>query len=288
MKKEIKKPGDRIEKYDARSDRHYILTVADNGLSYVKPCAADGAKPILHLVWGNTKTGHNVMCYGHTIPASCDHGCECYTEKDCYGCTGNYVQYPVNQLFLADNLLYFLTYGWEKMADDIISEIHRQHAEKFRWFTVGDVPSIDFVRMMVKVGQECPTCEFWGYTKKYMMVNYIIHHDFNDDAESFHKYTGLIFSHWLNRDHVTYFPMLNPYHMPTSEFIPYGMESLAETMDHICPCSNPDVVEHCGNCSTPCYRLKLGQSMALLEHSTKQTKQRDKDIRKAHELLLAK
>ncbi len=287
MKEKALNAGMRIEKTDSRSGRVFVLTVADNGLSYVNACADDGAKPILHLPNGNTKTGKKgVLLYGHTIPLSCDHNCECYYKKICYGCHGNYIMYPVNQLYLADNLFYFKTFGYKAMAAAIIAEIKRTKCKLFRWFTVGDILSLDFIEMMVIVGKACPDVKFWGYTKKYMLVNHYIETRMNGNAKKFLKYTGLIFSHWRNTDG-SYFDMINPYKMPTSEFIPHGMESEAEKANHICPCSNPDVLENCCNCSNPCYELKLGQSMALLEHSTPETKERDKAVRKAHAAIAA-
>ena len=73
--------------------------------------------------------------------------------------------------------------------------------------------------------------------------------------------------------------------MPTSEFIPLGKEELKDTVTHICPCSDPSVNVTCATCDHPCYTLKQGESMALLEHSTKRTKKRDKEIRTAKKAL---
>ena len=151
-------------------------------------------------------------------------------------------------------------------------------------FAVGDILNIEFIEMMVNVGKACPDVKFWGYTKKYMLVNHYIENRMHGDAETFHALTGLIFSHWRNQDG-SFFEMLNPYKMPLSEFIPLGNESDAAQADHICPCSNPDVFENCCNCSNPCYDPQLGQSMALLEHSTSRTAARDKSIKQAHKAI---
>ena len=94
----------------------------------------------------------------------------------------------------------------------------------------------------------------------------------------------IIFSHWLNSDG-TYYPMDNRHNLPTSEFIPFGMEKLAEKVTHICPCSDPTVKATCATCDHACYSLKKGESMALLEHSTKATKARDKAIKEAKKAL---
>ena len=276
------------KKIDKKSGREYTIETAKNGFKYVPADRDHGALPIMHVTSGNTKTGtDHLLAWGHGIEQSCNHACECYSKRICYGMHGFYQMYLVNQLYLADNLLYIRENGYEKTADDIIAEIKRTKCRKFRWFTVGDILNIDFIHMMVKIGKACPETEFWGYTKKYMLVNHYIEKYMNGNAELFLKYTGLIFSHWRNEDG-TDFEMLNPYHMPTSEFIPFGMEDEAKKADHICPCSDPDVYENCCNCSNPCYRLKIGQSMALLEHSTAQTKARDKAIAQAHKAIAGK
>ena len=79
--------------------------------------------------------------------------------------------------------------------------------------------------------------------------------------------------------------MDNPYNFPTSEFIPFGKEELAKNVTHICPCSDPNVLTTCNTCDHPCYELNFGESMALLEHSTKESKARDKEINAKHKEL---
>ena len=128
---------------------------------------------------------------------------------------------------------------------------------------------------MVKIAIDNPGIKFWSYTKKYSIVNKWI--NANGDLP---ENLVIIFSHWMNCDG-SYFPMNNPHNLPTSEFIPFGREELKETVTHICPCSDPSVVATCATCDHPCYKLCKGESMALLEHSTKATKQRDKDIKAA-------
>jgi hypothetical protein len=75
--------------------------------------------------------------------------------------------------------------------------------------------------------------------------------------------------------------MDNPYNFPTSEFIPIGKEELSKKSTFVCPCSDPSVSVTCETCENKCYRLKPGQSQALLEHSTTATKDRDKALKAA-------
>lgn len=143
----------------------------------------------------------------------------------------------------------------------------------WRYFTCGDIADSRFLQVMVRLAENNPSVKFWSYTKKYEIVNNWIAKN-----GKLPQNLRIIFSHWLNDDG-SYFPMSNPYNLPTSEFIPLGREDLVKTVTHVCPCSDPSVVATCATCDHPCYDLMEGQSMALLEHSTSRTKARDKAIK---------
>lgn len=144
-----------------------------------------------------------------------------------------------------------------------------------------DILNGRFFDCMVQVAKACPAVRFWTYTKKYEIVNKWI-----DKNGPLPGNLTVIFSHWLNEDG-SYFPMNNRHNLPTSEFIPYGKEELLKTVDHVCPCSDPDIFTTCATCPNPCYELKPGQSMALCGHSTKATKERDKWLKAEKEKALA-
>lgn len=262
--------------YTHRDGSEYPVRIGGNGFKYID--IAD-VKPVLHIVQGNTKTGKEVSCYGHSLEQTCDHTKPCYYERDCYGCHGLY-NMPSNQLYLAENLKYFKVYGRSKMVMDIVTAIIKGKYQYHRWFTVGDIPNMEFLQLMIDVANALPYVRFWGYTKKYNLVNRYVR-DHGDSVSCIPENLVIIFSHWMKKDG-TYVPMDNPYHFPTSEFIPVGMEYLTEEIDHICPCSDPDQFKTCANCDNPCHGLTYGQSMALLEHSTDASKARDQIIKKAH------
>lgn len=131
---------------------------------------------------------------------------------------------------------------------------------------------------MCEIARRNPNIKFWTYTKKYGIVNSYVK---QNGIDAIPENLVIVFSHWMNDDG-TYYPMYNPYEFPTSEFIPMGKEEMLDSVTNVCPCSNPAVFENCANCSHPCYELKHGQSMGLVEHSTIRTKARDTAIKAAH------
>jgi hypothetical protein len=253
---------------------NYAVRVGVNGNKYVslKTVRNDG----VNLSYKNSKTGR-VIAFNLPVELTCKHDCECYSKKNCYACGGCY-QFTLNQALYSENLVYFLTHSNAEFVQAISEKIRRAKSRiLFRWFTCGDIPNKRFLSCMVEIAKENPSITFWTYTKKYAIVNKWI----AENGELPENLT-IVFSHWMNDDG-TYYTMENPHEMPTSEFIPMGKEDLLNTVTHICPCSDPNSKEHCETCKTPCYSLKKGESMALVEHSTARTKERDKAIKEAKE-----
>ena len=248
---------------------------SENGMSYFdfRECGT-GA---VHLSYGNAKTGQ-VLAYNVPIHNTCTHACECYKTRACYACGGFYA-FESNQRLYAENLAYFMNHSSADFVAAVVDEIRRAPKKcqaLFRWFTCGDILSLRFFGCMVEIARQCPGVRFWCYTKKYQIVNRWI-----AENGAIPENLAIIFSHWMNADG-SFFEMPNPYNLPTSEYIPAGSENLATAARHICPCSNPAVKATCAGCDHPCYTLKAGESMALLEHSTPATKTRDKALKKAH------
>lgn len=248
-----------------------------NGRSFV---TVDSVSPIFHAVSGNSKTGETVGNYNLPIEYTCDHRCECYKECKCYAENGCYC-FTSNQASYTENYLFYKLNTIETVAKNISDYIKENGFSLFRYFTCGDIPEEKFLRIMIRVALKNPSVRFWAYTKRYHIVNRFVA---ENGLTAIPENLVIIFSHWLN-ENGTYFPMNNPYNFPTSEFIPYGREELKETVTHVCPCSDPTVKATCATCDHPCYKLRHGESMALLEHSTSQTKERDTMIREAHKAL---
>lgn len=256
-------------------EEKYIIRKGQNGKKYCdkKSVGCD----VLNVSEENEKIG-KVMNLNLPIEYTCNHTCECYKNGVCYASGGCY-NYSSNQKRYTENFNFFVEHGTETFIKAIQFAIESINYKHFRWFTCGDIPTLTFLNCMVTIAKNNPNIAFWSYTKKYGIVNKWI--EINGNLPENLK---IIFSHWLN-ENGTYFPMENPYNLPTSEFIPFGHEELAKKVTFICPCSDPTKKVQCVNCEHPCYKLEHGQSQALLEHSTKRTKARDKAIKEAKKNL---
>ena len=230
----------------------------------------------------NTKLGDNVINYGMDIMSTCAN-CECKTKGNCYGTCG-FFQFGSNLKRAAENFMFWFVNGNEAMLEALQDAIDTNpNCEKFRHFEIGDIPNRAYLEnVMIPLALNNPHIKFWTYTKKYSIVNgFVAEHG----LEAIPKNLTIIFSHWMNEDG-SYYPMNNCYCFPTSEFIPIGKEEeLLPHITHVCPCSDPTVIAHCATCEHPCHDLKHGESMALLEHSTKASAKRDKALRIAHKAL---
>ena len=233
---------------------------------------------------GNSKLGNHVLNYGLDIMHTCA-PCECKTGGKCYGTCGLF-QFGSNMQRAAENFMFWFANGAGAMVEALQSAIdNNPDCDKFRHFEIGDIPNERYLaEVMSPVAVRNPGVTFWTYTKKYEIVNkYVDKYGLNAIPSNL----TIIFSHWMNEDG-TYYPMDNRHDFPTSEFIPVGKEDeLLPHITHVCPCSNPNVVAHCENCDHPCGRLQHGESMALLEHSTKASAKRDRAIKAAHKALKA-
>lgn len=264
-----------MEKKVERS-RAYEIAIGQNGKKYV---TQDSVDAVFHCTDGNSKTGAHVGNYNLSIEYTCSHACECYKSGACYACGGCY-QYGSNQAGYTENYKFYRENDVATIAGKITEYIKENKLSLYRYFTCGDIPGGKFMDVMEKAAQDNPGVKFWAYTKKYSIVNKWMDAHNGELPDNL----AIIFSHWLNDDG-SYYPMDNPYGLPTSEYIPLGKEELTAAVTHICPCSDPNAKATCATCEHPCYNLKRGESMALLEHSTARTRERDKAIKAAHAAL---
>jgi len=254
----------------------FVAKIGQNGKKFVD---LDSVQPVFHATNGNSKTGP-AGNYNLPIEYTCRHDCECYKLGRCYACQGCYL-FLDNQALYSENYKYYKVNTAETLAQAIVCYIDENNLKLFRYFTCGDIPGAKFMDAVVIAAAARPNVKFWLYTKKYHIVNKYLD---DNGADVIPGNVSIIFSHWMNDDG-SYFPMDNPYGFATSEFIPLGQEELTEQVTHVCPCSDPTVKATCATCDHPCYDLKRGESMALLEHSTKRTKARDKAIKAAKAAL---
>lgn len=254
----------------------YEMKQGQNGKKYV---TIDSVSAVFHASTGNSKTGE-AGNYNFPIEYTCRHDCECYKDCKCYACQGCYL-FASNQAIYAENYKFYRENTAATLAEKITEFITANNLHLFRYFTCGDIPGAKFLDAVVLAAKRNPGVKFWLYTKKYHVVNRYLD---DNGSDVIPNNVSIIFSHWMNDDG-SYLAMPNPYGFQTSEFIPLGREEMAEHVTHICPCSDPTVKATCATCSHPCYDLKRGESMALLEHSTQRTKERDRAIKAAKAAL---
>ena len=272
----IRKDGKLEIMQEKQIRNEYIVNKGSNKRNFVERSTV--CSDILHVVEGNSKTGKHVINFNFPIEYTCTHCCECYKNATCYAESGCYL-FADNQAGYSENFNFYKTSTKEEFCKALQIAIDYFGFSLFRYFTCGDIPDSDFLSIMVEMAINNPAVKFWSYTKKYEIVNKWI--DKNGDLP---ENLTIVFSHWMNDDG-SYFPMNNRHNMPTSEYIPLGKEELKETVDYICPCSDPSVIATCETCDHPCYKLKKGEKQALLEHSTTRTKERDKAIKTAKNAL---
>lgn len=249
----------------------YKIGTMESGRKFVYVDSVTGR---LHITTGNSKTG-TCLNYNTSVFYTCNHACECYKKGRCYALGGCY-NFLSNQLDYAENYKFFIENSSDVFCAAVNAEIAaHKNIHLFRWFTCGDICNSRFLECMVQIAIDNPGVKFWAYTKRYNIVNAYI-----DNGGILPENLTILFSHWMNCDG-SYFPMPNPHNMPTSEFIPMGKEDLLESVTHVCPCSDPNFTGTCATCDHPCHSLKSGECMALCEHSTSETRERDKELKAA-------
>ena len=259
-----------------KATQNEYRVIKEKGVRYVP--LEDVRSDKLNISKGNHKTG-NIPTLSLSIWFTCDHKAPCF-GKDCYGCHGTYVFGNVQRSH-SENTAFVFTHTADEIVEKIAEWIRRRRKQPkaFRFFGVGDIPNYKFMVVMKKSAEMFPAIRFYTYTKKYALVNSYI-----DVHGALPENLTIIFSHWMNDDG-SFYPMPNPHNLPTSEYIPLGKEERIATVKHVCPCSDPTIKSHCDNCDHGCYLLRRGESMALLEHSTERTKERDRYIREAKAAL---
>ena len=119
----------------------------------------------------------------------------------------------------------------------------------FRYFVGGDIPNLDFLKMMVKIANKVKTCKYLAFTKNYKLVN-----DYLLKGGKLPKNLKIVFSKWGKTQ------INNPFNLPTSGVIFKGDEILKS--DKICG-------GNCANCicqNVGCWMLRNGEEIKFLKH----------------------
>ena len=224
----------------------------------------------LNISKGNDKIG-NMLNISFPIHYTCNHCAECYKSKLCYGLNGCFC-FTDNQIRYAENLKFFIENDIETVVSALTEIIKAFPKNKsFRWFAIGDIHSMKMLLIMQLTAQRNPDVDFFAYTKKYNLVN-----RFLDINGKFADNLNVMFSLWTDNNG-NVIKAHNPHNLVTTIFIPYGKENMLTNEMFICPCSNGAWIGKCTDCKGCIFPIY--KTVAFLEHSTGNTKQRDKEIR---------
>ena len=129
----------------------------------------------------------------------------------------------------------------------------------FRFHVSGDIPSMEYLKKMVKLADDNPHCEILCFTKKYELVNEYIApwaERLLPLEEILPSNLHLIFSGWKGLE------MVNPYGLPEAHVLYRDGTTTAREDAH--PCGG-----NCTECATTdsgCWVLKYGEQVVFHEH----------------------
>lgn len=121
--------------------------------------------------------------------------------------------------------------------------------KRFRWFTTGDIPDMQFLNGMAYLAKKCKNTKFLCFTKKHLLVNVWL--EFNEKP----KNLNIVFSGW-DKD----FIITNPHNLPISlvKFSKKKLNSPLIENGYNCP----------GSCTTcrKCWDAKSNDIIVFKKH----------------------
>lgn len=199
----------------------------------------------VHISFHNSKLGAGIPSVNLPVGCTCRPDAPCF--KKCYARRGRF-SFARNRALLESNLAIWRN-DPERYEDDILHTAYFHNF--FRWHASGDIPDMDYLKMMVRVAQRLPKVHFLAFTKKYELVNDYISH-----KGSLPENLTIVFSAWG-----TFLPK-NPFNLPVA-YIHFKREPAPIPPNaRSCP-------SYCGDCvasGMSCWDLKPGECVAFNEH----------------------
>ena len=122
----------------------------------------------------------------------------------------------------------------------------------FRWHVSGDIPNMDYLKMMARIARDLPGTKFLAFTKRYDLVNDFLYCEDKPDN------LQLIFSLWDSAWNVR---VHNPHDLPLSAVI---FKDRTPPVEYSKICGG-----NCTECAmrgVGCWELKQGETIAFYEH----------------------
>ena len=198
----------------------------------------------VHINYHNSKLGASIPSVNLPAGITCRPDAPCY--RLCYGRRGRFV-FTQNKNLAEGNLE---VWNNDPKAYEIAVTAAAYPAKFFRWHSTGDIPDMEYLKMMVRVAQKCDTTTFLCFTKKFELVNeYMDSHDLPGNLRP-------VLSAWGS-----WIPD-NPHNLPMA-YVALKREV----------CNLPEHAFMCmGSCATcvstgcSCWHLQRGQSVVMKQH----------------------
>lgn len=140
---------------------------------------------MLHISKNNSKLGQNIPSVNLPPVITCPHNAPCF--KKCYARKGRF-RFSSVQKAMNENWELWQT-APEEYEKGIIKAA--MLALFFRWHSAGDIPSMAYLEMMVRVADACHRTKFLAFTKQYDIVNTWL-----DEHGNFPENLTVVFSVW--------------------------------------------------------------------------------------------
>ena len=197
----------------------------------------------------------NVSKLGSDIPSvnlppvtTCRSDAPCF--KKCYARRGR-LAFPRTKSLLERNYDLWRQDPIQFERDVIIAAYPYRY---FRWHCSGDIPDLQYLKMMIRVAEAIPDTKFLCFTKKYDLVNGIL-----DSGIVIPQNLNIVFSAWGN------FQMDNHHSLPVA-YIRFKNNSDQQTQ---IPASVFQCQNYCGSCvmtGKSCWDLGKNEAVCFNEH----------------------
>lgn len=205
------------------------------------------------MIYERTHISHGVSKLGADIPSvnlppvtTCREDAPCF--KGCYARKGRF-SFQHNKDLLQTNYEIWLN-APEQYESDI--KVAAFHSRFFRYHSSGDIPSKEYLHMMVRIANELPHTAFLCFTKKFEMIN-----EYIDEHGAFPANLSIVLSAWGN------WKPENPHNLPVA-YICFKKQDSGDI-----PACAKKCPKYCGECvmsGCSCWDLKTGESVAFDEH----------------------
>lgn len=192
-----------------------------------------------------TKLGGDIPCVNLPAGETCRPDAPCFLK--CYGRKGRFT-FSHNKELFQRNLAIWKTDPHQYERDVFIAAFHSRF---FRWHSSGDIPDIEYLRMMVRVASQLPNTRFLCFTKRHEWVNQVV-----SECE-IPKNLQLVLSAWGD-----WIPD-NPNNLPVA-YIRFRKGDTPGIPEKAKACP-----KFCGDCvmtGCSCWDMKPGESVVFDEH----------------------